>query len=291
MNADADRVLSWEARQRPRAGAAALLAAVCELVATFGERSLTGGAPKGSALETFERVGRGPVSNLPSLRIPLFEWVADHTTELIALSLVNLVAMVALAWAVGFLAVATRGRRPELKRWMIYLPIVGGVLCGLASPLSAIGQRQVASDFLDGPRTVASLEDIGSPPVAIVAALIGRPPPGLIGGFLLAVGFVLVSLNAMRAGLLTRFLGVLGMFSGVLVIFPVVGPVVETMWLGCFGLLVLGLWPGGLLPAWRTGRAEPWPARGSAPAAQRPAQKAAPARTLGGQRRKRKKRR
>ena len=43
---------------------------------------------------------------------------------------------------------------------------------------------------------------------------------------LIALGFVLISLNAMRAGLLTRFMGVLGIIVGALLVFPIPSPVV-----------------------------------------------------------------
>ena len=43
-----------------------------------------------------------------------------------------------------------------------------------------------------------------------------------VGFFLLAVGFTLTSLNAMRVGLLTRFLGYLGIIAAVLTIIPLV---------------------------------------------------------------------
>jgi hypothetical protein len=68
----------------------------------------------------------------------------------------------------------------------------------------------------------------------------------------------------MRAGLLTRFMGVLGIIIGVLVVIPIGPlPVVQTFWLIALGALLLGFWPGaGVPPAWRSGRAEPWPSSG-----------------------------
>ena len=102
-----------------------------------------------------------------------------------------------------------------------------------------------------------------------------------LGGQLaLAVAFVLISLNAMRAGLLTRFLGILGVIVGVLTIFPI-GPVlvVQPVWLLALGFIFAGSWPGGVPPAWRTGRAEPWPSR---PAGRR-ARRAARERRRGGE--------
>ena len=58
----------------------------------------------------------------------------------------------------------------------------------------------------------------------------------------LAVGIVLVSLNAMRAGLLTRFMGALGIVAGVLQVIQYGSalPLVQTFWLGGLALLYAG---------------------------------------------------
>ena len=80
-----------------------------------------------------------------------------------------------------------------------------------------------------------------------------------VGQFLLAAGMLLVSLNAMRAGLLTRFLGILGVVSGVLFVFPQLMPlpVVQAFWLIALGLTLLGVGRTQLPPALadRQGRA------------------------------------
>ena len=71
---------------------------------------------------------------------------------------------------------------------------------------------------------------------------------------------MLVSLHAMNAGLLTRFMGYLGMFAGALVLFQIIQvPVVQAYWLVAVAYLISGRWPTGIPPAWRSGRAEPWP--------------------------------
>jgi hypothetical protein len=45
-------------------------------------------------------------------------------------------------------------------------------------------------------------------------------------------------------------------------VFPL-GPVsvVQSFWLIAVGMIVLGVIPGGQPPAWRTGKAEPWPSQ------------------------------
>ena len=75
---------------------------------------------------------------------------------------------------------------------------------------------------------------------------------------------MLICLNAMRAGLLTRFMGVLGIITGALLVFPLGSPlpIVQCFWLFMLGMLFLGFWPGGAPPAWASGEAMPWPAGG-----------------------------
>ena len=56
-------------------------------------------------------------------------------------------------------------------------------------------------------------------------------------------------------GLLTRFMGYLGIFAGALVLFQITQiPIVQGYWLAAVGYLLSGRWPTGMPPAWTTGR-------------------------------------
>ena len=66
----------------------------------------------------------------------------------------------------------------------------------------------------------------------------------------------------MRVGLLTRFMGVLGVIVGVAVapILPIDQQgIIRVFWLAALGMLFLGRLPSGTPKAWATGEAEPWP--------------------------------
>jgi hypothetical protein len=145
-----------------------------------------------------------------------------------------------------------------MPRIAFYLPLVGGVLLVLSEVMLHVGLWVTSSAFLDGPRTVDSTE---SSPLLVIAQLIGFQ--GGLGGVTIGAGFILVALHAMRAGLLTRFLGILGMLGGGLTLLPIASPlpVVPAFWLSAVAVLLLGRWPGGDPPAWVTGRAEPWPSQ------------------------------
>jgi len=89
------------------------------------------------------------------------------------------------------------------------------------------------------------------------SAAIGFGFGGRIG---LAVALFYSCLFAMRAGLLSRFWGSLGMALGVAALLLLVQ--FTMIWFIYFGLLLLGRLPGGRPPAWAAGEAIPWPTPG-----------------------------
>src|SRR5204863_6718194 len=84
---------------------------------------------------------------------------------------------------------------------------------------------------------------------------------GLIANLLLGTAFVLIGMHAMRAGLLSRFMGILGVIVGALTAVPILGgaPVVQLFWLVAMGVLFLDRWPQGRGPAWDAVEEIPWP--------------------------------
>jgi hypothetical protein len=77
----------------------------------------------------------------------------------------------------------------------------------------------------------------------------------------LAFASVLVSINGLRAGVLSRFMGILGVILAFLYVVPVPpGPtVLQFLWFAALGGLFADRWPGGRGPAWESGEAIPWP--------------------------------
>jgi hypothetical protein len=252
---DPQEQLAWEARQRPRAAIAAFLSAALTLGAEIFIGASLRDIPHASYLTALQKALQpGDYGKEQSLHVPAYQFVHDHAAVLIGGNLARALGFAALGFAVTFLAAATRSRRPELPRIAVPLALVGALLLAVAYVLQAAGVTAISS-FLDGARTVDDAKDVGRGTVSATASFVQ-----LGGQLALAVGFVLISLNAMRAGLLTRFLGILGVIVGILTIFPI-GPVlvVQPVWLLAVGLIFAGSWPGGVPPAWRTGRAEPWP--------------------------------
>jgi hypothetical protein len=248
--------LAWEARQRPRAAVAAILAGILTIGGYLWAGVALRDAPAAGWLESLGQAAEpGPIGEQPSLKVGTYEYYQDHALTLIGSGIVRALALLALAWAVTFIAAATRARRPEFIRLAVYITLVGAVLYAISTVLGPIGTVLAIDEFLDGPRTVDTAGDIGGSTLLITASLIGQ-----LGPLAVVAGIFLVSLNAMRVGLLTRFLGILGIISAVLMVLPLMPlPVVQSFWLVAVGLLLLGVGRGGLPPAWRTGKAEPWP--------------------------------
>jgi hypothetical protein len=251
--------LAWEARQRRSAAIAAGLAALFTFVGTIWRFTSLSGAPRAGFLGALdETVKPGEVGSAPSQRTETFRFYDDNAVNVLLSSIVTALGYLALGWALTYLAAAVRNRRPEFPKVFLYLPIVVAVLQALSTIVSTIATGSEVSDFLAGPKTVDAAHDIFTGGLAVFAQVLGFP--GSLG---LAAALVVISLNAMRVGLLTRFMGVIGMISGVLVIIPIGGPlpIVQAFWLVMLALLFLQRSPGGDPPAWKTGRAEPWPTR------------------------------
>lgn len=253
----AEEQLAWEARQRPKAALAALASAVMTAVASVWSALAFSDAPRSGLLNGLERAAEpGPVATSPSLRLPYYEFFDSHSTEVLATAVLRGLALAGIGIALAFLAAATRFRRTELPRFAPTLAAVGALLSALATVLTAVATVIAVRDLLEGPRSVDAVDDLGRGSFLVTSQLIGLP-----GTLALSIALVIICLNAMRAGLLTRFMGVLGIIVGVLIVFPIGSPipVVQIVWLLALGLLFLGRVPRGVPPAWSTGQAEPWP--------------------------------
>jgi hypothetical protein len=163
---------------------------------------------------------------------------------------------------------ATRARRPETPRITGVLAVAGPLLFAAVILFSQIALVRAGADYAARGGSIQELLRGGM--LGFIRSV------GYSGTFALGLATLLVSLNAMRAGLLSRFLGALGIAIGVVSALPLFGatPLLQSFWLGALALLLLDRWPGGRGPAWSTGEAVPWPsaadlraraARGAAP--------------------------
>ncbi len=191
-------------------------------------------------------------------------YLHDHAGELIGVSVVRAVGFGLLAFTILYLYRATKGRNQELPSISLIVGLFGIVALGIGSVVQAISLADQAAEF--SRQSFGSLregneaaKDATKETLPIASGFIA-----VAGTVALGLWFVLGSLNAMRAGLLTRFLGVLGIIIGPGFLFGFALPVM-VFWLLAVGLMFLGRWPGGRPPAWDAGEAVPWPGRETAP--------------------------
>jgi hypothetical protein len=249
--------LAWEAQRRMRAGLAALAAAVLTMGAALASALVFRDIPRSAFVDSLERAAQpGRLGAVESLRVGLYEFYRDHAAAIIGSSVARALGFLAIGFALTYLGRATAARRSELPRPALYLPWAGAIILALQALLSAIGTNAAVNDFLDGRRTVDAARDLTGNGLLVFGSILD-----LAGRLAMGAAFVLVCLNAMRAGLLTRFMGVLGIIVGALLVIPLGSPlpIVQVFWLLALGALILGYWPSGLPPAWSSGEARPWP--------------------------------
>ena len=230
--------VTYETRVRHRQAAIAGLAGICLLAAAVVQA--LGVQPKVSELTveliaTEKRVGLEIVGGV-----------------------INALGLLGLALTLSFLYRAAKARRPESSPATRIIALVGGTLAAIGGVAYAIILTVKAHQFVtEGTQTYLQANHLVSN-----AAVAGLQYAGLIGSLLLAMAFVLVAMNAMRVGLLTKFLGYLGMVAAAASLFLIGSApalLVEVFWLMAVAYLLAGRWPGGDPRAWVTGQAEPWP--------------------------------
>jgi hypothetical protein len=198
----------------------------------------------------------GPQSKVNELTIGLITEHKRFPIDVIG-AVINGLGLLAVAWTLSYVFSITRARNADLGTWIRGIAIAGGVLAAITAVVYAILVAIKAHQFVTtGDQTYMEAHHLTS-----ATGFVAVPVVGQLGALLLAIGFVMTSLSAMRVGLLTRFMGYLGIFVGVLVLFPIGSPVpiVQGFWLFALAYLLSGRWPSGVPPAWSSGRAERWP--------------------------------
>lgn len=228
--------LRWEARAARPAAAAAFGSAAFYIVS--------------AALEA--PAGRGADNDREAL-----EKVHDNGGLLVASLAARVVAYTLLAFAFLYLMRASIARRPSLPTFVLPLFFLAPALLAIGGLIDRLDVIELADDFMASERRSEALAERLLDDRSVVGQAIAS------GGTLcLALSFVAVSLNAMRVGLLSRFMGALGIAVGFLTIVPIFP--IQVFWVVALGLLLLGQWPGGRGPAWETVEAIPWPSAAQA---------------------------
>jgi len=253
--------LAWEARAGRPAAAAAFAAALLTLLAGVYLPLALSERPDGA---------------------DEFLIAADREgTDFIVSGAIQGLGTLLVAVVLAYLYRVTRYRRKQLLPAALVLAIAGAVLAAVLSVAVQVDRVNIAHDFVERPPATPSQQELlgitnpgeyldkvneFDPEDRAEQYIEDETSPVLSGvgfGANLALGFafVLIALNAMRAGLLSRFTGILGVIIGALYVLPLLGgpQIIQLFWLGALGALFLGRWPGGRGPAWDTGEEAPWP--------------------------------
>jgi len=211
-----------------------------------------------------DQTGSVPIAGLDTER---YRAIHDASTQLLASTALRSLAFLALVPSLLYLFRAAQARSERVNGAMVGFVFIGPVLLAVQGIVTWIAQTQVASDFVSqaGPSgDVYTLLDDLINDSSIFDVASNLLFPALLG---LIVVMVYVPLQAMRAGLLSRFFATLGMALGVssLFIVPALSLLALMIWFGWLGFTILDKVPKGRPPAWDAGEAIPWPKPGEAP--------------------------
>jgi hypothetical protein len=184
------------------------------------------------------------------------EALAKHSDAFVVSTAIASIGWLAFIVPLRYLLRATRARI-DVPRWIDPLIVLGPILLVAALAVGIADITSRAEDAL--PVTKKEATDLLREVSPAVRGL------GAAGALAIAAAFVMVSTYAGRAGLLSRFMSIMGAIIGGLTVFGTLvgagslgGPIV-LFWGIALGMLFLDHWPGGRGPAWETGEADPWP--------------------------------
>jgi hypothetical protein len=249
--------LAWEARNRTWAGVVAIVAGVLTIAGAVITAIALSDKPSVTAFDALRDATGARAAN-DGLKAASVLYVHDKAAALTFGQALTALSGLLSALALVYLYRAIRARREGFGQLGLIALAIGGVLSFVGGLVPQIAVDVTSARFASAAdHSTLAAHDAIQPPVALAGALIGY-----IGTLALAVGFLVVAVNGMRLGLLTRFMGTLGIIAGVLWVLPIVSlPIVQAFWLITLGVLFLRLIPQAVPPAWRSGRAEPWPSR------------------------------
>ena len=250
--------VSFESARRARLAVPALAGGVLYLLSGIILSAALKELPAVGIVQGLEPALQGRVAPVVSPRAPEVRYIDHHAFYLLAGTLLTAIAVSALTVVLLFLIDATAFRRPS---WPAARPLVlvGGFGVALLNLVHEVALVVQAHKFVsDGDFSNKAVEKalLTSGSVGVVLGLLG-----LLAALALAVGMIATMMGTMRAGLLPRWLSVLGILSGLLFL-PFFGTptlqLIPTFWLVATGILLMERYPNGDPPAWAAGEARPW---------------------------------
>ena len=252
-----EETLAWEAEQRPRAASAAVLGGISTILGSLLFLTALRDYPSedDGFISITESLSARLAGQAPDERSLLAAQLAERHDNALALWTSAILTSLAVALAMAALLYvyrATKARAPETTGRPAQLAaMVAMVLYPIGHVISEAAV--LLADEAD--RAEEARDAFGSGAVLVGETL------EFFGTFATGLAFVLVSLNAMRVGLLTRFMGILGIIVGALAVVQLDVPqLIRALWLVFLGAVLAGRLRDRP-PAWETGRAQPWPSQ------------------------------
>lgn len=271
QNGEVVAQLQREQGWRTRLGVPAVAGGFLYLMGAVIIGSALSGAPTVGFLQGISPALNGVANPHESPRAPEVRFISHHSFPLVAGSLLSALALLVLTAVLLVLVRATRFRRPQSWAATAPLAVMGGIGFALVSIGHQIAEAILTHQFATG-------HDFSNHAVEHVLTSAGVNVAmqyiSLLAGLSLTVGMISACLGAMRTGLLTRWMGVVGILAALLIFLPLGGEtltLVPAFWLAAMGLLYMGRWPGEEPPAWAAGEARPWPSQAELRAAQQAA--------------------
>lgn len=261
-NGEIREEVAGEARRRERLAVPAFGGGFLYLLSAIIVTETLGGAPTVGLIQGLEPALSGVANPAVSARTAEVKFVSHHAFSLIAGGALAAIAFAILTLILLLLFDATRFRRPETSLGWRNVVLTGGIAVAVVSVAREVVSAIEAHSFAVGTdHSIHAAERALSAGTANVLV----DYLGLIATLALMAGMIAAVLNALRVGLLPRWMAILGMFVAVLIFIPIGGSeleVVQAFWMVMMGILYIGKWPNGEPPAWAAGEARPWPAGG-----------------------------
>jgi hypothetical protein len=253
--------IAQELQRRTRLAVPAFAGGVLYLLSNIVIASVLRGEPRVGVLQGIEPALRGEANPTVSPGAGEVKFISSHALGLIAGGALEAISLLALTAVLLLLLDAARFRRPQVSPRARPLVLYGGiatavvviahlVVIAIQTHNFAVG-HDFSTNAVEQARTKGTLN--------LVTSLLV-----LLAPLLFAAGMIISSLNAQRVGLFPRWMGVIGIFSAILITpfgqaFGVDLKVVPAFWMVMLGILYSGRWSKGDPPAWEAGEARPWP--------------------------------
>ena len=217
------------------------------------------GAPTVGLLQGLAPALSGEADPVRSPRTNEVKFISHHAFPLIAGSVLAALAIVVLVLVLLLLFEAARFRRREIFGPARPLVLYGGAAFAAVSVAHPVVGAILTHKFATGTdfstRAVEHALTKGTANLTIQYL-------SLLSGLALAAGVITTMMAAQRVGLVPRWMGILGIVSGLLLFIPFGGAqlqIIPSFFMVMMGILLIGKWPGGDPPAWEAGEARPWP--------------------------------